>query len=58
MNVACFGIARRFGEKQNTEKAKVREDRIERDIEPALDEEERCQEREGDDAEPLLLFAV
>ena len=28
------------------------------DVEAALDEEERCEERERDDAQPLLLVAM
>ena len=50
---ASFGtiFANRSGEQ-----AQVREDRAERNVQATLDEEERRQEGEGDDAEALLLF--
>jgi hypothetical protein len=70
VNVACRGAVLRASGKMNAifgsifaassapSRAEVGEDGAERDVEAALDEEERCQEGEGDDAQPFLFFAV
>ena len=47
-----------FAASKTASRPEIREHGRERHVQPALDEEERRQEREGDHTQPLLLLAM